>query len=175
MTAPLDRDALVDLLSELATELAARGVDGELLLVGGAAMVLAYDAQRATRDVDAVFEPKDTVYEVARAIALRHDLPLDWLNDAVKGFLHGSDPSAQRFLELPGLRVDVASPRYLLAMKIFAGRVESDAEDIKILYRLCGYTKASEGLDLVQSEYPGHVIPPRVQFLLEELFPAATT
>jgi hypothetical protein len=49
-----------------------------------------------------------------------HGLPEDWLNDAVKGFLHGEDPDAVPVLDTPGLRVDVASPRYLLAMKLLA-------------------------------------------------------
>ena len=48
----------------------------------------------------------------------------DWLNDAVKGFLLGPDPDAQRFYSGDSLIVDVASPRYLLAMKLFAARAE---------------------------------------------------
>ena len=173
MTEPLDRDRLVELLTELGNELHSRGVRGELLLVGGAAMVLAYEAQRATRDVDAVFEPKQTVYEAAASVARRKGMPDSWLNDAVKGFMHGADDAASPYLDLPGLRVDVASPEYLLAMKIFAGRPEIDSEDIRRLYRLCGYRTAREGLDLVQREYPGRPIPARVQFMLEEMFPDA--
>jgi hypothetical protein len=52
----------------------------------------------------------------------------DWLNDAVKGFLPGPDPDAQRFYSSDSLIVDVASPRYLLAMKLFAARAEIDAD-----------------------------------------------
>ncbi len=174
MKGSLDGETLRAMLTELADELRTRGVTGELFVVGGAAMVLAYDAQRATRDVDAVFEPKQSVYEAAAEVARRRDLPPDWLNDAVKAFMHGDDPGAVQYLELPGLRVDVASPEYLLAMKIFAARAELDVEDIRRLYELCGFTTAREGLDLVQREYPGRPIPPKVQFMLEELFPDAS-
>jgi hypothetical protein len=168
MSAPLlSREQIYAVLSDLAQELDRRGVRAEVFLVGGAAMTLAYDTRRTTRDVDAVFEPKKTVYEAARGIADRHDLPEDWLNDAVKGFLHGSDPDATPVLDTPGLRVDVASPRYLLAMKLLAARDE-DVDDILILYRHCGFRSVDEGLDLVEAAYPGRSIPVRVRYLLEE-------
>lgn len=93
----------------------------------------------------------------------------DWLNDAVKGFLPGPDPEAQRFYASDSLTVDVASPRYLLAMKLFSSRVESDADDIMFLYRQLGYTTVEEGLDLVESVYSGRPVAPKVQFLLEEI------
>ena len=96
-------------------------------------------------------------------------MPDDWLNDAVKGFLPGEDPRARPVFESDSLRVEVASPLYLLAMKLLAAR-EQDIDDIVFLYRLCGFTTASQGLDLVESLYPGQAISPRVQFLLEEKF-----
>jgi hypothetical protein len=64
-----------------------------------------------------------------------------------------------------------SSPRYLLAMKLLASRLERDQDDIRFLYDLCGFTTAAEGLDLLQSAYPTHVIAPRTQFLLEEMYP----
>lgn len=60
-------------------------------------MTFAYDTRRSTRDLDAVFEPKQTVYAAARRVADNHGLPEDWLNDAVKGFLHGEDPTLYLF------------------------------------------------------------------------------
>lgn len=84
-------------------------------VVGGAAIALAYDARRATRDVDAVFEPRAEIYAVAAEVGERLDLPPGWLNDAVKGFLAGEDPDAAPVLEAPGLRVLAASPRMLLS------------------------------------------------------------
>jgi hypothetical protein len=90
----LDRDQVIALLRELSEELAARGVRGNLFLVGGAAMAIAYGRDRLTQDVDAVFEPKTVIYEAATAVALRRGMRTDWLNDAVKGFLMGADPDA---------------------------------------------------------------------------------
>ncbi len=168
----LDGAAIEELLADLATELQARGVRGDMFVVGGAAMALAYDARRSTRDVDAVFEPKLIVYEAAGAVAARRGLPDDWLNDAVKGFLAGDDPSARVAFDHPHLRVLAASPRYLLAMKLLAARVDVDRDDIVTLYRLCGFATAIVGLDLLATTYPSRPVAPRVQYLLEELFPA---
>jgi hypothetical protein len=63
----------------------------------------------------------------------------------------------------------LASPRYLLAMKLFAARAEIDADDITLLYRQLGYTTVDEGLDLVEQAYPGRPIPAKVRFLLTEI------
>ena len=94
----LSKDDIRQLLNELADELEARGIHGDLFLVGGAAMALAYSARRATRGLDAVFEPKQVIYEVAHRVGERHGLPDDWLNDGVKGFLTGP-PKSQYLLQ----------------------------------------------------------------------------
>jgi hypothetical protein len=90
----MDRREIVDALTALAAELESRGVSAEMYIVGGAAIALAFDERRATRDIDAVFEPKSIVYEAAAVVGERLGLPGGWLNDAVKGFLTGNDPAA---------------------------------------------------------------------------------
>ncbi len=165
----LTREEIIRYLSALAERVAQRGIQGELYLVGGAAMALAYDARRATRDVDAVFAPKEEVYRAAHEVAEEHGLPEGWLNDAVKGFLAGPDPEATPVLDLPGLRVLAASPRYLLAMKCLAARRE-DEEDIRFLVRLTGVKSTEEAIGVLLSHYPEARVPPRARFLLEEIF-----
>jgi hypothetical protein len=96
MSPGLGRDDIRALLDDLSAELAARGARAELFLVGGAALAVAYDATRSTRDLDAVFIPSDIVRQAASAVAAREGLAEDWLNDAVKGFLPGPDPDAQK-------------------------------------------------------------------------------
>ncbi len=76
--------------------------------MGGAAIAVAYDEARSTRDLDAVFLPTDVVREAAAAVAGRRGLVADWLNDAVKGFLAGPGPDAQPFYASDSLNVDVA-------------------------------------------------------------------
>src|SRR5580692_8652068 len=61
MSSGLGRDDIRALLDDLSAELAMRGARAELFLVGGAALAVAYDAARSTRDLDAVFIPSDVV------------------------------------------------------------------------------------------------------------------
>ena len=166
-----DREGLLIALRSLDEELGAVGVRGDVFVVGGAAMALAYDARRATVDVDAIFVPAVEVRMAVARVAERLHIDEDWLNDGAKAFMPGSDPERIGVFEGDHLSVAAASPRYLLAMKLLASRLERDQDDIRFLYDLCGFSTAEEGLNLVESTYPAHVIAPRVQFLLEEMFP----
>lgn len=170
----LDRGALLGYLTELGEELQAQGVRGSLFMVGGAAMALAYNTRRSTRDIDGVFEPKQVIYEAARRIAERHgdELDEDWLNDGVKGLMLGPDPDATVVFQHPGLHVNVASPRYLFAMKVAASRVEQDDDDIAVLFRLSGFTSVDEALDHITHTYPHLRLEPKSQYLLEAIVAA---
>lgn len=170
----LTADQIRELLVELGDELAEQGESGELFVVGGAALAIAYGAREATRDVDALFEPKMAIHDAATRIAVRHGIPADWLNDAMKGFLHGEDPGRQLVLEHPALRVFAASPRYLLAMKIFSARIERDADDIAFLLDLAGVTTRDEALDLVEEAYSRVRIPAKAALLVEAIFEKMT-
>jgi Nucleotidyltransferase of unknown function (DUF6036) len=57
----LDRRAIEDAFRRLGDRLLRRGVIADIYIFGGAAMALAYDARRATRDIDAVFKPHGIV------------------------------------------------------------------------------------------------------------------
>jgi hypothetical protein len=81
MSAGLGWEDIRALLDDLSAELAERGARAELFLVGGAALAVAYDAMRATRDLDAVFIPTDVVRQAAAAVAEREGLAEDWLAD----------------------------------------------------------------------------------------------
>jgi len=159
-------------LEKLSEALERRGVKGEIVLYGGAAMVLALKARPSTKDVDAVFVPKDLIYQAAREVEDQYGAPESWLNDAVKGFvsLRGKhDP----YKELPNLRVFTATPEYLLAMKCLSlriGRGSSDVEDVRFLIRHLGLSSARDVLDRIEKYYPRNQISPKTQFAVEELF-----
>lgn len=130
----LDRKQILSLLDELSSRAERRGVRIEMFLVGGAAMVLVYNTRRTTKDIEGIFEPKTVAYELAAEIARDSNLQLrpDWLNDAVKVFPFPGDQvdqTAQVVYENAGLSLRVALPRYLFAMKAWAGR-ESRPPDI---------------------------------------------
>ena len=165
------KDDIIALLTEVGEELDRDGLRGELFVVGGAAIALAYNARRATRDIDGVFEPKAAIYRAAALVGARHDLDEGWLNDAVKGLLPGPDPDAIELLDTLGFSVSVPSPQYLLALKVAAARVDRDADDIRLLAELCGLSSATEILDLTERVIgKSRPLEVKVQYLIEEMF-----
>lgn len=167
----LTRVRILELFAELDAELAASGTRGDVFIVGGAAMAVAYDARPSTRDVDGIWHPSREVREAAVRVASRHDdVDADWLNDGAKGFLPGDDLGTKPVVyEGDHLTVSAGSPEYLLATKLLASRVSRDEEDILLLYGLCGLTTVDEGLDLLERFYPGRPIEAKVGFYLEGL------
>jgi len=167
----VDRDEIIAALTDLAAELRSRGASADMYVVGGAAIALAYDERRSTRDIDAVFEPKAVVYDAAAVVAARRDLPGGWLNDAVKGFLAGSDPEAAPVLDLPGLRCLAASPRALLALKVLAHRVGEDEADVRLLAGELGLERAADVLAVAEETF-GDRLEAAARFFVEEIFDA---
>jgi hypothetical protein len=134
----IDRVSL--LLAELGERLSGRGIEAEIYVVGGAAMMLAYDRARITRDIDAVGVPQEEIDAEVRAMAVDHrDLDPDWLNARVLPMLpRGVDGERLQVLGGPGLTVNVASPKWLLAMKARAARGRRDLDDIWVLCQVLG-------------------------------------
>jgi hypothetical protein len=165
----LTKERIQDLLKQLNTLLAERGELGEIGIVGGAVMCLVYNARVATRDVDAIFEPASVIRELAARIAATESIPPDWLNDAAKGFIL---PGFERHevLSLSNLRVWAPEPRYMLAMKCISARWDtSDRDDVIFLIKLLNLEKPQAVFNIIESYYPHDKIPPKTQFLIEEL------
>lgn len=170
-SAKLTKADLLRLFELLDAELAAEGVQAELYLVGGAVMCLALDARAATRDVDAWFKPAAVVRAAAARVANRVDVPADWLNDAVKGWL-GARGSFDPFLERPHLKVFVAQPAYLLAMKSVALRLGEefhDLDDVRYLLRYLNITRVADALAIVGQYFDDAQIPAKTRLALEGL------
>jgi hypothetical protein len=166
----LDRHAIEDAFRRLGDRLARRGVVADLYIFGGAAMALAYDARRATRDIDAVFQPHGVVVEEARAVAAEMGLPQWWLNEQASAYVaRGGDANAPRVFDHPGLRVSAASPEHLLAMKILAAR-RRDAEDIRFLVKHLQLDRAEDVLALCAEIFPEEPVPDRARLVLEDVF-----
>jgi hypothetical protein len=165
----MNRVEIVALLTELGRRLALRSISGEMYVVGGAAIALAFDERRSTRDIDAVFEPKAIIYEVAGEMAAESDLSSGWLNDAAKGFIGDQNPEATSVFESTGLRVSTASPRILLAMKVLAHRVGEDEDDVMLLARHLKLTTAEGVLGVAAAVY-GDRLDAAERFFVEELF-----
>ena len=173
----MSREEILAALAALDRELAACGVVGEVCLFGGAVMVLAFNARLATKDVDAVFQPATVIRELAARVAATTNLPPDWLNDGVKGFLSARhEVTAGGLPQFPHLRLTMPTAEYLLAMKCLASRLGSsageadDTADIVFLTRHLGLRSATAVMDIVTAYYPPNQVPVKAKFLVESLF-----
>lgn len=171
----LSRDTILAALGRLDELLRGKGVIGEVCIFGGAAMVLAFDARESTRDVDAIFVPKDDVLDASKRVAAEFDLDEDWLNSGVKGFVseHG-EVTSEGMPVFDNLRVLRPTTEYLLAMKCLASRVASvgvkgDRADVITLIRHLGILDATEVCDIVIKYYNERLLPPKVMYFIEEI------
>jgi uncharacterized nucleotidyltransferase DUF6036 len=131
---PLTAEDIKDAFAALSDELKARGKSAEIVVVGGAALVLLFHARQSTKDVDAYFLRPDAsiVREAAAAVAERLALSEDWLNDGAKGYLLGVTTGDVLFGS-SSLTVRAASTIQLLAMKLAAWRDAVDRSDARLL------------------------------------------
>jgi len=154
----------------LGERLARRGVVADVFVVGGAAMALAYDAARVTRDVNAVFMPHGIVLEEARKVADDLGLPYWWLNEQASVYISGKeDASRRRVFDHPGLRVMAASPAHVFAMKARGARTR-DIDDLRLLADIIGVNSAHAALRICADFYPDEPVSARSAAVLHELF-----
>lgn len=151
-TKSLTRDDIHRLMGKVDAELARRGQRAVLYIVGGANIAMAVDGSRSTTDIDVVIKRGfDVVFDAARAVA--HTEPGvgdDWLNAAfTQGQPDGGitwqwmdnkdDDIPATALNGSALRVELASPQMMLALKTLAQRPQ-DMADIYTLMRITSIT-----------------------------------
>jgi predicted nucleotidyltransferase len=131
---PLSATEIRSALAALSEELESATQQAEIIVVGGAALVLLFHAREATKDVDAVFVRPEAsqIRDAAARVAIRMDLPSDWLNDGAKGYLVGLS-TGDVLYESRSLVAHAASTPQLLAMKLAAWRDAIDRADAEIL------------------------------------------
>lgn len=129
----LSKDQILEALDLLSIELGREAGTGNhnIVIAGGAALVLLYNARDSTRDIDAVVSD-ETIKAAARRVSAALELPDDWLNDGAKGYLQGLAVGDIVF-ETESLIVRALAPRQLLAMKLSAWRDDVDIEDARLL------------------------------------------
>ncbi|HEV2847041.1 MAG TPA: hypothetical protein VG477_19445 [Thermoanaerobaculia bacterium] len=145
----LSRDDILRALQALASELSPEASPTEIIVGGGAALVLLYEAR------------------AARRVAQTLGLPEDWLNDGAKGYLHGLLPGDVLFQKTP-LTVRSVAPRQLLAMKLSAWRDDIDIADARLLL-----SKLAGSSDEVWKQVEPYLVPGRelkTRYAFEDLW-----
>lgn len=166
----LGRAELERAFTLLGERLSRHGVVADIFVVGGAAIALAYDARRVTRDVDALFVPHGLVHDEALEVARELGLPRWWLNEQASVYISAAeDAGKRRVFDHPGLRVVAASPRHIFAMKALAAR-ERDLSDLRLLAGLAGIKSLEAALACAGGFFPDETPSERAQRVLAELF-----
>lgn len=165
----MDKRQIEEALEALNGKLSARGIVAELGLFGGAAMVLKYRADVVTKDIDAIFLPREELGGAIREVGAEHGLPDGWMNDEVgKYLLPGCEPEHVPVLELSHLKVWSPPAEYLLAMKCMACRAGTrDREDIGALARHLRIGTMDEVMAVVGKYVPAEFIMPKAKVFIE--------
>lgn len=166
----MDREEMLACFTDVAEILSRRRVSARVYIVGGAAMALAYDCDRYTHDVDGwVTKGYSELTEAVREVARRRGLPDSWLNEQASSYIpRGGDAREKVVFDHPFLRVAAASPERMLAMKVMSAR-RTDAEDVKTLLGILGFTTARQVLDAVQAVFPDEPMPERSREMVANL------
>lgn len=165
----LTSERILACLAAVNEELRLKGQKGEIGLVGGAVMCLVFNARKATRDVDAVFEPSMVIRQAAAKVARQMGLSEDWLYDAAKGYLVGKF-KREDVRQFSNLIVWAPEARYMLAMKCISARWDtSDRDDVIFLTRYLGLKHPEQVFAVIQDYYPKLQIPAKTQFFIEEI------
>jgi hypothetical protein len=173
----LEREQIIQALRRLSELLKERTIEGEICLLGGTVMVLGFNARPSTKDVDAIFVPAQPIRELARVVQEEQNLPDNWINDGAKAFISTRHDVVKGDLpQFDNLRLTMPTPEYMLAMKCMASRITAgppdrgDVADIRFLIRHLGLKTSDAVLALVAQYYPAGRIPPRAQYLVEDIF-----
>lgn len=132
------KDNLNECLKELAKEFRkanGKHVRAEIILVGGASILVNYDFRQMTYDIDAVTYTNSAIKDVINRVGDRLGLPNGWLNaDFTRTTSYTSKISQfskyyKTFLNV--LEVRTISSEYLIVMKLMSGRqYKNDLSDI---------------------------------------------
>ena len=164
-----DAAQIKKLFQALNKELAKQDVVGEIGLCGGAVMCLVFKSREATKDIDAIFAPAAEIRKASRKVARQFGVSDDWLNDAAKAYFH-AEPPRHTVMELSHVRIWAPRADYMLAMKCISARFDThDKDDIQFLLKRLRLKKPSEVFAIIEKYYPRSRIPPKTQFLVEEL------
>lgn len=135
---PFTKENLDSCLRELAKEFREKNgnkMPAEIILIGGASILINYGFREMTYDMDAIINSSSAMKEAINTVGDRLGLPIGWLNtdfvntNSYTPRLAGFSEYYKTFSNI--LQVRTVSSEYLVAMKLMAGRqYKSDLSDI---------------------------------------------
>ncbi len=126
---PFTKENLDQYLKELAKEFRKRNgksMPAEIILIGGASIIINYGFREMTYDMDALINPASSMKDAINTVGDRNGLPTGWLNDDFRKTKSYTDKIIQfskYYKTFYGvLDVRTVTGEYLVAMKLRAGR-----------------------------------------------------
>lgn len=173
----MKKKTMLEALEHLGALAQADGIRLEVSIYRGAAFLLAYNSREATKDIDAIFHPKEAGERLVAQVARDLDLPDDWLNSEVSQFISPKIEAKRRLAEieeLTGLIVQVPSSQYLLAMKALAcrrpiGEYRGDVDDLSFLIKKMEIRSLEPIQAAIDRFYPDDQLLTHHQALLQSL------
>lgn len=133
-----NRDNLDSYLRELAKEF--RKINGkkmpaEIILVGGASVLINYGFRDMTNDMDAIIQASSSMKEAINRVADRMNLPNGWINDdfvKTKSYSHNLILHSKYYRTFSNIvSIRTVTSEYLIAMKLMSLRnYKADMSDI---------------------------------------------
>lgn len=128
-------DTYLKALAKLYRKQNGKAASAEIVLVGGAAILVNYGFRDMTMDIDAIIHASSSIKEAINQISDQHHLPNGWLNADFKrtsSYTPRLNQFSVYYKTFYGvLEVRSISAEYLIAMKLKAGRkYKNDLSDI---------------------------------------------
>ncbi|MCL2443876.1 MAG: DUF6036 family nucleotidyltransferase [Treponema sp.] len=128
-------DTYLNEFAKLFKKLNGSKMTAEIVIVGGASVLLNYNFRRSTKDIDAVIKSSSVIKDVIGIIGEKYKLPSDWLNaDFIKTKSYSPklrEVSIHYKTYYSVLEIRTIKSEYLIAMKLMAGRdYKHDLSDI---------------------------------------------
>lgn len=162
---PFTKTDIENYLKELGKELKkrGRGTPMEIILVGGASILVNYDFRVSSYDIDAYYAKASIMKECINAVGDKFGLPNGWVNDdfmKTSSFTPKIIEYSKYYKKYSGvLTVRTVKAEYLVAMKLVSGRkYKKDLSDVAgIIYeqQLAGAPLTYEMIDRAVIELYG--------------------
>jgi len=175
----LTRELILKALTRLGELAFAKGLELHVCIYGGSAMILAYDSRLVSKDVDVIMHPSAEGFALAHQVAEESGLHRDWLNNDVRYFVSETkDREGRRPLNLPieikGLKLEVPTANYLLAMKARACRepipgLSVDEADLRFLIRKMGIRSIEEVETVLEQFFPEDPLRAGSRIIIERI------
>ena len=155
---PFTKDNLEYYLKELSKEfrkLNGKSMPAEIILIGGASVILNYGFREMTYDMDAIINASSAMKDAINKVGDRFDLPTGWLNTDFKkttSYTSAIIEHSEYYKTFSNIvTIRTVRGEYLIAMKLMAGRLyKYDLSDVTGILKEHNKTRTPISLEQIK-------------------------